>query len=631
MSLSPSPHALIVRPLFGIALLLGLLVPTFGALRAVAPTPQGDQRPGPETQIKDHLDGVNRWMKAQQNRATGAYGDAHTTAWVLLAFGEGPRKYRSGDGPFIQGALDYLLSAQLPDGAFSTDGKTGDLNLSQVATRALYVHLNESRKEAYGKALSWLAKQGIDDPGSALLEDVQEGEAGLRHVRRILATLDKGHWPADPKVGDALRTTARHAVDLARYEKRFRPSSGESAPVVPLGPFTEADKGRVLESMQRGAQFLLQVAEQGKFGAPGRPDAGLTAMVIGGLQGLPEPRDPEVQKIIDGGLEWLVALQHKDGSIHQGRLANYVTSAAIMALSRSPKEAHQAAVKKAQGYLIGLQADEGEGYSEGDRYYGGIGYGGDERPDLSNLQMALDALAASGLEQDHEAYQRAIKFLERCQNRAETNDVVIDDGEVVIVSGDDGGAGYMPGDSKAGFVKLEDGREVPRSYGSMTYALLKSYVLAGLSTDDPRVKAAIGWLQKNYTLDVNPGFEGSDDPRAAYQGLYYYYLSMARALNTLGVDRIRRRSRQAAPLEARIGGPHDRSSGSGQRLVDQPQFAALVGGQPDLGHRLRPVHIGRNVAVGPPRGAAYTPPRDFPSRARSHLFTGRATAALGLG
>jgi squalene-hopene/tetraprenyl-beta-curcumene cyclase len=196
-------------------------------------------------------------------------------------------------------------------------------------------------------------------------------------------------------------------------------------------------------------------------------------------------------------------------------------------------------VARARDYLVALQADEGEGYSEGDRYYGGIGYGGDERPDLSNLQMALEALVASGLDQDHAAFQRSIKFLERCQNRSESNDVRIEGGDVVILPGDDGGAGYMPGDSKAGFeVRVEGGKTVriPRSYGSMTYAMLKSFVFAGLDKDDERVQACWSWLCKNYTLDVNPGFEHTSDPRAPYQGLFYYFHSMARALNVFGED-----------------------------------------------------------------------------------------------
>ncbi|MCA9000690.1 MAG: hypothetical protein KDB61_02120 [Planctomycetes bacterium] len=499
------------------------------------------QGPGPETQISDTLDGSVRWLRSQQDRATGAYGDQETTALVLVALGESPRKYREADGFFVRGALEHLLESQGEEGAFhGADGKP-NATLTALAVRALFSHQNPERKSAYANALAWIGKQApATDPFDAWIGPTLEKDAALKHVRSLLARRGQdGSWPADEGAQvSALKATALAVIDLARYVKTFQPAKGPEAPIVPLGPFTAADKDRVIESMNRGAAFLVSAAEDGKFGAPGHPDAGLTSMVIGALQGMPMPRDEKVQKIIDDGLEWLVSLQKPDGSIHQGMLANYVTSSAVMALAKSDKPAHKAAVKKAQAFLIGLQADEGEGYSEGDRYYGGIGYGGDERPDLSNLQMALEALAASGLEKDHEAYQRAIKFLERCQNRSESNDVRIDEGGVITTSGNDGGSAYMPGDSKAGYVDLDNGERVPRSYGSMTYALLKSYVLAGLSKEDPRVKAAFSWLEKNYTLDVNPGFDTSRDARAAYQGIFYYFLAMSRALNTYGCEEL---------------------------------------------------------------------------------------------
>ena len=91
---------------------------------------------------------------------------------------------------------------------------------------------------------------------------------------------------------------------------------------------------------------------------------------------------------------------------------------------------------------------------------------------------------------------------------------------------------------RAGFVTLADGTKVPRSYGSMTYALLKGLIFAGLSKDDPRMEAAWKWVSAHYTLDVNPGFEASDDPTAGYQGLYYYFHTMARALDLYGAETI---------------------------------------------------------------------------------------------
>ena len=55
-----------------------------------------------------------------------------------------------------------------------------------------------------------------------------------------------------------------------------------------------------------------------------------------------------------------------------------------------------------------------------------------------------------------------------------------------------------------------------RSYGSMTYAGLKSMIYAGLSHDDPRVKAAWEWIGRNFTVDENPGMaaSGRKTPRA---------------------------------------------------------------------------------------------------------------------
>lgn len=69
-----------------------------------------------------------------------------------------------------------------------------------------------------------------------------------------------------------------------------------------------------------------------------------------------------------------------------------------------------------------------------------------------------------------------------------------------------------------------------RAYGSMTYSGFKSYLYAGLTATDPRVKAAQGWIAENYTLDENPGV-GTD-------GLYYYFLVFSRALRASGLDAV---------------------------------------------------------------------------------------------
>ena len=72
----------------------------------------------------------------------------------------------------------------------------------------------------------------------------------------------------------------------------------------------------------------------------------------------------------------------------------------------------------------------------------------------------------------------------------------------------------------------------------MTYALLKCYILAGLPKDDPRLLAALNWTKKNFTVEYNPGAKPGLPEKAKFQGLFYYYLTMARAYYFSGVDAV---------------------------------------------------------------------------------------------
>ena len=81
------------------------------------------------------------------------------------------------------------------------------------------------------------------------------------------------------------------------------------------------------------------------------------------------------------------------------------------ALEEKRKAAARDALKKAQRFVLFLQNIEERGYGESDRDYGSIGYGGDLRGDLSNLQFAVDALRRTELDPQHEALQKALVFL----------------------------------------------------------------------------------------------------------------------------------------------------------------------------------------------------------------------------
>lgn len=473
-------------------------------------------KPLTTTVLEEEIDRSLHWLRGRYDPAAKGYGSLEADAWALLALASSPRKYRASEGPFVDGPLAHLVAAQAADGSF------GSAETSQVAGRALLALGEKTRAEK--------VPGGIKAP-AALEPGVEAAQA---RARALLA-----ERRSDGSFGTVIET-ARRVEELSRCHAQLKAAEPKKAPkeARPLPAFDAAQKAKVLESLQRGASYLLAEridAPGGRgWGFEGHRDAGITAMAVGALLALPEPRPAPVQAALVEGLDFLVSLQKKDGSIHEGQLANYVTSAAILALARGGRAADKARIEKASSFLRGLQADEGEGYSEGDRYYGGVGYGGDERPDLSNLQMALEALHTAGVPPSDPAFQKALAFLQRCQNRSESNDVALTVEGKTIASGNDGGAAYAPGESKAGFMKLPDGREVPRSYGSMSYALLKGYLFAGLAKDDPRVQAVWKWLRENYTLDVNPGFQASDDATAAYQGLFYYFYTMAKALDLFG-------------------------------------------------------------------------------------------------
>lgn len=518
--------------------LLAVTTASFAGPAATAPHPVLIQQ-GDLPDLKDVTDGSTRWLRSTQNPEDGSYGGGVLgTAWVMYALHESPRTYVRADGPFIAKGLDFLISKQAKDGSIAdADAKDAAARLAQTkaAAAALSVHIAPETAAALGKASIWLAGQGIDAPSMDEVDIPESKDDALALALKLLQTRaqDGSFDGAQGKVVE----TARHIHAMSVLRDILSPEAASATTsIAPLPSFAPATKAEIDAAVLKGARFLLSTGPGARWGAPGRPDAGMTAMVVGSLQAVPEPRPADIQEAIDSALGWIATMQQEDGSIHQGRLANYVTSAAVLALSKSKK--YTEVVTKARGFLIRLQADEGEGYSEGDMYYGGIGYGGDERPDLSNLQMALEALVASGSSRNDREIQLALKYLERCQNNSETNDVKVTRKGIVIKSGDDGGAGYAPGESKAGMIELSDGTKVPRSYGSMSYALLKGFVFAGLEKDDPRVEALWRWLSANYTLDINPGFAANADPIAPYQGLFYYFHTMARALDVYGVEKI---------------------------------------------------------------------------------------------
>lgn len=289
------------------------------------------------------------------------------------------------------------------------------------------------------------------------------------------------------------------------------------------GPKSDADRSRQ-RAVTKAIDYLRQKgqAEDGSFSRQSGP--AVTALVTTALlrNGL-SLKDPMVAK----ALKYMEGFVQDDGGIyHTGSThPNYETCLAMLVFSEANRDGrYDKLLKNAERFIKGLQWDESEGQDESSFSYGGAGYGGKKRPDLSNTQFFIEALQAAGNGPDDEAMKKALVFVSRCQNLESEHNTT-----PFAAKNPDGGFYYTAaadGESFAG--KLDNGGL--RSYGSMTYAGLKSMIFAGVGPDDPRVKAAVEWLQKNYSLETNPGMGDA--------GLYYYYHTFAKALDALGEDEI---------------------------------------------------------------------------------------------
>jgi squalene-hopene/tetraprenyl-beta-curcumene cyclase len=292
---------------------------------------------------------------------------------------------------------------------------------------------------------------------------------------------------------------------------------------VSAGPAAGADLGpdprEVQQMVDRAAAFLKKhQGEDGSF-SPRVAGPGVSAVVAAALlRNGHSPDDPLVARTL-GFIEKNVK---RDGGIYDRGLANYTTSVALMAFRDANRGGkYDAIIQNAGKFLRRLQY----GDDPRDPKYGGVSYDGKGRPDLSNTSYFVDALVAAGVPKDDPSIQRALKFVSRCQNLpGETNDQPF---AKKTTADDRGGLTYVPLDPDDNPHRTQDGGL--RSLGAMTYGGLKSFLYAGVGKDDPRVKGAVSWVRRHYTLDENPGM--------GQAGLFYYYHTFAKAMAALGEDR----------------------------------------------------------------------------------------------
>ena len=319
------------------------------------------------------------------------------------------------------------------------------------------------------------------------------------------------------------------------------PGEGGRTPAATTAPAVEVSQ-KHLETARKllegGVKFLLSKrdADGGWSIGKGSARPAATSMALKALlqSGLYDAKSPEVKK----GFEVLLSFRQPNGGIYDPKEGqeNYTTAVALMALAAAKDPQYQGAIGDAIKFMRGLQivpgaeSPDGQKIDEKNSFVGGVSYGKHGRPDLSNEGFWIESLHEAGVPASDEAMQRALAFVSRCQNWSETNPLA-----VAKIGTNDGGFYYAPalrggdpnGESMAG---LETEGKGLRSYGSMTYTGFKSLLYSGVDRKDPRVQAALKWIQKFWRLDSNPNMPALK----SQEGLFYYYHVFAKALAAWG-------------------------------------------------------------------------------------------------
>ncbi len=293
-------------------------------------------------------------------------------------------------------------------------------------------------------------------------------------------------------------------------------------------------RNEIKDSLDRGLAWLgAQQNADGSFGKDTLHPA-LAALPLVAFQREPSGRFAK-EDFLTKGYAYLRGFAQPDGGIYsrESGLANYNTSVCLLALDGANEPKDLDTLLKARAYVVGQQAGGmAKPETDGGIAYGSVGTSAKRgHPDLDNTVVALEALRATRhLVSDRPGtkdlnWNAAIEFVSRCQN--------LPSNKQPWASGDadnKGGFVYYPGYSNAGEVTLEGGGKALRSSGSMSYAGLLSFIYADVKKDDPRVAAAVEWLDKHYTLAENPGLE--------QQGYFYYLHLMAKGLTAAGITEI---------------------------------------------------------------------------------------------
>ncbi|MDD4018389.1 MAG: terpene cyclase/mutase family protein [Kiritimatiellae bacterium] len=286
--------------------------------------------------------------------------------------------------------------------------------------------------------------------------------------------------------------------------------------------FSPVLESEVKASVNKGLQWLK--AQQKPAGM--WSDEHMPAMTALPLWAFVASGEKAYASEVDRAVAFLLGKQQTDGGIYVpvpgrqgGWLGNYNTSICVAALYATGRREVMPAVLKARSYIAASQ------HVGDDPHAGGFGYdkdAGRRYSDLNNTHFSMDAmrrtqgaedLRPAGEKRADINWDSALKYVTQMQNT---------EGETA------GGFAYNTQDPKGGVTTNASGRVMLRAYGSMTYAGLLALVHARLGKSDPRVRSAVEYGSRFWTLEENPG--------QGQQGLFFYYNAMSRALSAAGLD-----------------------------------------------------------------------------------------------
>jgi squalene cyclase len=166
--------------------------------------------------VKEGIDVALTYLRWRQAADGSWNGDAATTALVLRAFVDSPRKYREDDGPFIRRPIAFLI------GQLTPAGSVGHGPRAELATAATVLALESVDRARYAETIArgrqWLRSRanGLRASGTyaaaLILEaagdgrrDAAAGDWRAEMATRLLALQRKdGGWGGDEETAIAL-------------------------------------------------------------------------------------------------------------------------------------------------------------------------------------------------------------------------------------------------------------------------------------------------------------------------------------------------------------------------------------------------------------------------------------------